>query len=152
MKKLVLDSDQLDAMVAMLNASCEYYNQQCQNQTMLVDLTTDVLRSDAIAKLYNQFYRAQYKVKNSIITIYRTEFIFSKVEALVFVGSIIPGLNNTYYDGVKQVVIDYCITVLKDAGVLPNIPTYKHPVAQLAASYPQPFQSKSTSFYDFLEY
>lgn len=152
MRKLVLDSDQLDAMVAMLNASCEYYNKQCQTTTMLVDLATEVLRSNAIASLYNQFYKAQYKLKNSIMTIYRTEFVFSKVEALVFVGSIIPGLNNTYYDGVKQVVVDYCISVLKDAGILPNIPTYQHPVAQLAASYPQPFQSKATSFTDFLDY
>jgi hypothetical protein len=152
MRKLKLDNDQLDAMVTMLNASCEYYNKQCQNTTVLVDLATDVLRSNAIASLYNQFYKAQYKVKNSIMTIYRTEFVFSRVEALVFLGSIIPGLNNTYYDGVKQVVVDYSISVLKDAGILPNIPTYQHPVAQLAASYPQPFNSKSTSFYDFLEH
>lgn len=152
MNKLVLDPQQLDAVVAMLDASCTYYSNQCKTTNMLVDLTTEVLRSNAIASLYKQFQKAQYKVKNSIVTIYRSEFVFTRVEALVFVGSIIPGLNNTYYDGVKQIVTDYCITVLKEAGILPNIPTYKHPVEQLAASYPQPFQSKSTSFFDFLEY
>lgn len=148
MNKLKLDNHQLNAMVEMLDASCNYYNQRCIDNTLLVDLVDDVLRRDAIISLYQVFFKAQYRVKNSIMTIYRTEYVFDKVEALVFVGSVIPSLNKTYYDSVKQVVIDYCLTVLKQAGVLPNIPTYKHPVEQLAASYPKPIENNYPSFYN----
>lgn len=121
---ITLDTKQLQAWYNMLDMSCIYYANACKQPNNMVDLCTDQLRYEALVTICNKAHRLNHQTLNAPIKQYTAKVEYTSLEALTILGSVIPPGNNTYNDDVKQIVIDYCIQVLKHAGVIPNMPTY----------------------------
>lgn len=146
---LTIDVKQLNAFYKMLDASCVYYNNTCKQPNNMIDLCTDALRADAMAKLYTRVHQLQLSMHNSQVKLYVAKIEFNALEALTILGSIIPPGNSSYNDDVKQIVIDYCISVLKQNNILPNHPTYTP--ANVSPNIVAPYLNKSTSFEDYID-
>jgi hypothetical protein len=153
MKKLTLDTFQFEALKKMVNASFSYYDIAVGEAKNIIDMSNLQLRREIIfhiaarmLKDYNKLGNGNFKQRYSL------DIQFDVTEALTFLSSIIPNNTaNTYADNIKQIVIDYCIEVLKENGLIPNTPTYR-PAGNFAVGKPEQFTSSVTSFEDYLEH
>jgi hypothetical protein len=143
MKKLPMDSQQLEQLVKMLDHSVQYYTNSTLSENTLLDLCNDELRLAALMTIYTPLFRLskQYSL--------RAQIAFTPTQAIVFITSIIPTDNLTYRDKVKQIVVDYCYDVLKTANIIPNSPTFE-PTGSIAPGEAIPFVNKSTTFNDYI--
>lgn len=150
MNKLTLDFHQLDALTKMLDLSLAHYASDVKNAKTLVDMCHSQLHYEVILTMYKSVLKFLHEAEKSKPLLHRIQIELTPTQALVFVTSIIPENNLSFYGTVKQIVIDYCIEILKLVNAIPNNPTYR-PSENLAPGTKTPFINKSTSINDYLQ-
>lgn len=148
MKKLTVDHVQLYDINAMLAESVNYYQQQIKNAQNLVDLSKMLLVHNCINGIFVKVNKLCELAKNQMPHVHRQSIVLTSMEAIAFCTSIVPTNNLSYREKVKQVVIDYCFEVLKEANLIPNSPAYSSS-EKLAPNKALPYINKSTTMNDF---
>ena len=140
MKKLSLDTLQFEAFANMVNDAMKHHTKALEQSENIVDITNHVLLLSGLKRVCEKTVKTIKFITNSPIKVYNVTLTFDVVMAVTLLGCIIPPENSTYNDRVKQVVIDYCISVLKENDIIPNNPTYtpKHEHAPSEAKQPNP--------------
>lgn len=152
MKKLKTDTLQFEALVKIYEAATKHYAKEVKDSTNIIDLANNQFRYDHLSKFYNEIFKLLNDVRSNSVKQYTVDLtnFFGTNDALVVLSSVIPVNNNDYYSDVKQTLVDYCTSLLKYKGLIPNNPTYR--LNNAAPDAPVPYVNKSTTFHDFLEY
>ena len=152
MKNLKLDTLQFEALVQIYDAATTHYAREVKDSTNIIDLANNQFRYNHLSNTYKQIFKLLYEVKNNAVKQYTVDLTnyFGLNDALVILSSVIPVNNNDYYSDVKQTLVDYCTSLLKYKGLIPNNPTYR--LNNVAPDAPVPYVNKSTTYNDFLEY
>lgn len=126
--KLVLHHYQMAAFRNILNLSREYYINTCaklsNDVVFLTELSLNQLKLLHINKIYK-------KVLEKIECYqYTHKFSIDFEGCLHLLSAILPVENLQWYVKTKDIVLEYCVAVLKINGVIPNMPTYQPALPQ----------------------
>lgn len=145
--ELKLDTMQLEAAKNMLDAACNHYAQRLKNPKNLIELCEDNLRHQSLVFIFQRIFKQYRAILDSAEKVYTVKIKLTATDALTILGSIVPPLNNTYNETVKQILVDHCVQLLKKDGLIPNNPTFTP--SPIAPDQALPFTSQATTWIDY---
>jgi hypothetical protein len=145
--KLTIEKKQLEVFKNMLFDAKEYYRklyniEAYENINYLSQISEAYLKYYALDLMYNN---AKNKLEKEF---YTCKYTFNPTECFTLFSSILPTDNNEYLAKIKELLLEYCVTVLKHYGYIDVNATFKPALPELEITG---YINPSTTLNDFLQ-